>query len=186
MHVMAIIDHPWHKSFSHCVLGRAVATLEGQGHTVDVLDLHQDGFDPVLRVEELAVYTRGQFLDPKVGAYQERVKRADHLLFIFPVWWEVMPAMLKGFFDKVFLPEWAFAEADASPLLGHIQGATIITTMAAPEVIHTSVEPVVTKGILGFCGIQHTRWFNLVAVSDITPDAREAWVAEIEAYLKTL
>ncbi len=186
MHVLVIIDHPWNQSFSHVILKQVTRTLAHAGHSVDVLDLHTEDFDPVLRVGELAVYGRGQFLDPKVGEYQQRVSRADHLVFIFPVWWEVMPALLKGFFDKVFLPEWAFAEADASPLLTHIQGATAITSMDAPEAIHTSVEAVLCKGILEFCGVQQTHWFNICNVSQVSPADRDAWLNDIKNHLQNL
>lgn len=186
MRVMVTIDHPWEGSFNHAILKAVVATLRGAGHEVDVLDLHREGFDPVLRADELALYKQGGYLDPKVAEYQQRIAAAQHLVYIFPVWWEVMPALLKGFFDKVFLPEWAFTEADATPLLTHIAGATIITTMGAPEVIHTSIEPVLCRGILGFCGVRHTRWFNICRVGEITDDERRAWLDEILAYLRGL
>jgi len=186
MRVLAVIDHPWPKSFNHTILKRVVKVFETAEHEVDVLDLHREGFDPVMREEELAVYTQGKFLDPKVADYQRRIDAAEHLIFIFPVWWEVMPAMLKGFFDKVFLPQWAFTEADFSPLLTHIKGATIITTMGAPEPVYTSVEPVLCKGILEACGVRETRWFNLCAVSDVSQADREAWLGEIEMHLRHL
>jgi len=185
MHVMVIIDHPWNQSFSHTIFKHAVSTLEETGHSVDALDLHTEDFDPVLRVEELAIYSTGGFLDPKVGEYQQRIEQADYLVFIFPVWWEVMPALLKGFFDKVFLPEWAFAEADAAPLLTHIKGATVITSMGAPEPIYTSVEAVLCKGILEFSGVQETHWFNICNVSKVSPAEREAWLDDIKRHLKT-
>ncbi|MBI5959896.1 MAG: NAD(P)H-dependent oxidoreductase [Chloroflexi bacterium] len=186
MHVMITIDHPWSQSFNHTVLELVVKTLTSGGHTVDVLDLHHEDFDPVMRVEELSVYSQGTPLDPKVIEYQRRISQADHLVYIFPVWWEVMPALLKGFFDKVFLPQWAFAEADASPLLTHIRSGTAITTMGAPKPIYTSVEPVLCKGILEFCGVQRTRWFNICQVNLIAPEERAAWLNEIEAYFRSL
>jgi NAD(P)H dehydrogenase (quinone) len=186
MHVMVTIDHPWRQSFNFGILRTVVAALDAGGHTVDVLDLQREGFDPVLREAELAIYPQGGSLDPKVREYQARIMAAQHLVYIFPVWWEVMPALLKGFFDKVFLPEWAFAEADAAPLLTHISGATVITTMGAPRPIHTSVEAVVCHGILEFCGVRHTRWFNLCEVGLLTDEARCAWLDQIAAALRTL
>jgi putative NADPH-quinone reductase len=186
MHVMVTLDHPWPQSFNHTILNVVVTALRANDHTVDVLDLHREHFDPVLHVEELAVYKTGKYLDPKVGEYQRRIQQADHLVYIFPVWWEVMPALLKGFFDKVFLPEWAFAEADAAPLLTHIRGATAITTMGSPRPIYTSVEAVLCKGILEFCGVQQTRWFNLCDVGVIAPEPRQAWLSEIEDYFRRL
>ncbi len=186
MHVMVTIDHPWKQSFNHQIMQQVIAVLEQGGHTVDALDLHDEDFDPVMRVEELAVYTQGTVLDPKVRDYQQRIRQADHLVYIFPVWWEVMPALLKGFFDKVFLPGFAFNEADFTPRLTHVKTGTVITTMGAPEVIYTSVEPVLCKGVLEVCGVRATRWFNLTEVSLKPQDARDAWVAEILDYVRAL
>ncbi len=186
MHVMVTIDHPWPESFSFTILDTVVATLKAAGHTVDVLDLDRDDFDPVMRVEELAVYTRGGVLDPKVRDYQARIMAAQHLVYIFPVWWEVMPALLKGFFDKVFLPQWAFTEDGAEPMLTHISGATVITTMGAPRPIYTSVEPVVCKGILEFCGVQRTQWLNLCDAGTLPEETRLVWLAEIAQVMGSL
>ena len=181
MRVLAIIDHPWADSFNHAILGTAVSALEAAGHDVDTIDLHRDRFDPVMRVEELAVYTAGRHLDPLVGDYQARIERAEQLFIIFPVWWETMPALLKGFFDKVFLPGWAFAEADASPLLTHIRGATVITTMGAPKAVHTSVESALCRGTLRMCGVGRTRWINFLDVGNSSPGQRAGWLAEVAA-----
>ncbi len=186
MRVMVTIDHPWKESFNHEIMHRVIEVLEAGGHAVDVLDLHDENFDPVMHVRELAVYTKGEYLDPKVGEYQARIRQADHLIYIFPVWWEVMPALLKGFFDKVFLPGFAFNEADFTPRLTHIKSGTVITTMGAPEVIYTSVEPVLCKGILEVCGVQRTRWYNLTEVSLQPEHVRDAWVDEILAHVRTL
>jgi NAD(P)H dehydrogenase (quinone) len=95
------------------------------------------------------------------------------------VWWESMPALLKGFFDKVFLPGWAFAEADFSPLLTHIRGATVITTMGAPKAVHTSVVSALCKGTLEACGIGPTRWINFLEVGSSTPEQRVSWLEQV-------
>lgn len=186
MRVMVTIDHPWERSFNYVILSRVVAVLHERGCEIDVLNLHQENFDPVMRVQELAGYMQGKSLDPKVADYQRRIMQADHLVYIFPVWWEVMPALLKGFFDKVFLPEWAFQEADAAPLLGHVQTGTAITTMGAPRPIYTSVEPVLCKGILEFCGVQRTRWFNICEVGLKTQEERATWLNDVETYFREL
>lgn len=186
MRVLIIIDHPWPQSFNHAILARVEESLAAGGHELDLLDLHKDGFNPVLNEEELALYEGGGYLDPMVRKYQKRIEAAEHLVFIFPVWWEVMPALMKGFFDKVFLPGWAFDGSDATPLLTYISGATVITTMGAPKVIHTSVEPVLCKGILGFCGILSYRWFNLCDIPNTNPDQRRAYLDDIASYFQDL
>ena len=186
MRVMITIDHPWKESFNHFIMAQIVATLEQGGHTADVLDLHDEDFDPVLRVHELADYGQGIVHDPKVKEYQTRIMQAQHLIYIFPVWWEVMPALLKGFFDKVWTPEFAFTEADFAPLLGHIKTGTAITTMGAPEPIYTSVEPVLCKGILEATGVQQTTWINLADMPNTTEESRAAWVKSILAHVRAL
>jgi NAD(P)H dehydrogenase (quinone) len=179
MRVMAIIDHPRRDSFNHAILAAVVGSFRSAGHEVDILDLHAENFDPVMRVEELAVYTAGRYMDPKIGEYQARLDKADYLYLVFPVWWESMPALLKGFFDKVFLPGWAFAEADFSPLLTHIRGATVITTMGAPKAVHTSVVSALCKGTLEACGIGPTRWINFLEVGSSTPEQRVSWLEQV-------
>jgi NAD(P)H dehydrogenase (quinone) len=178
MRIMVIIDHPWAGSFNHAIYKTVILELRSAGHEVDELDLHLEQFNPVMRVEELAVYAEGRYLDPKVGGYQARIDKAEYLFLVFPVWWEGLPALLKGFFDKVFLPGWAFAEADFSPLLTHVRGATVITTMGAPKAVHTSVEPACCKGTLEACGVGHARWINFLDVGHSTPEQRALWLAQ--------
>lgn len=180
MRVLVTIDHPWKESYNYAILRALLKGLAQAGSEVDLLDLNDEDFNPVMSTEELAVYRQGKVLDPRIGAYQERIYHSDHLVYIFPVWWEVMPARLKGFFDRVFLPEWAFGEEDAAPLLGHILSGTAITTMGAPKPIYTSVDAVLCKGILAFCGIQSTRWINFCEVSRVSAEQRAAWLDEIE------
>lgn len=186
MRVMLVIDHPWGKSYNHQMLAAAMRGLEVAGHKADVVDLHADGFDPVMHVEDLELYRYGGYRDPRVKEYQKRLAAAEHLALIFPVWWEVMPAMLKGFFDKVFLPGFAFEEQDFSPRLTHMTGATILTTMGAPEAIHTSVEAALGRGTLEAVGIKPARWINYLEVSSVSQEQRDAWLADIEALFRAL
>lgn len=186
MRVMVIIDHPYTGSFNHALKDAVLRGLAAGGHAADLLDLHQENFDPVMHREELAGYAQGRYLDPKVGEYQSRIMQAQHLIFIFPVWWQVMPALLKGWLDKVLLPEWAFTEADAIPLLTHITGATAITTMGASEFGDNAVQKMFLGGTLGFCGITHTHYINFLEVQNVSPEQRAQWLAEVEAYARTL
>jgi NAD(P)H dehydrogenase (quinone) len=182
MSVLVTIDHPWSGSFNYAILRSVLKGLESAGHRVDVLDLQAEAFNPVMSTAELEVYHTGKYLDPQIGEYQRRVAAASHLVFIFPVWWETMPARLKGWFDRVFLPEWAFAEADAAPLLTHIRSGTAITTMGAPRAVHTSVEEALLKGTLEMVGVQRTRWLNICEVGAVSDAARRAFLAQVEEY----
>lgn len=186
MRAMVTIAHPWPGSFNFAVLGRVVEALEAGGLEADVLDLYRDDFNPVLSEAELAGYAQGKILDPKVLAYQERIRRAEHLVYIFPIWWEGMPALLKGFFDKVFTPGFAFTEDDFSPLLTHIKSGTAITTMGAPEAKYTDIEKSFLQGTLGVCGVQRTAWLNFVDIPNSTHAQRTAWLDEVAAHVRGL
>ena len=186
MRAMVTIAHPWPGSFNFAVLGRVIEALEAGGHEADVLDLYRDGFNPVLSETELAGYAQGKILDPKVLTYQERIRRAEHLIYVFPIWWEGMPALLKGFFDKVFTPAFAFSESDFSPLLTHIKSGTAITTMGGPEAKYTDLEKSFLQGTLGVCGVQRTRWLNFVDIPNSTHEGRVAWMDEVAAHVRAL
>lgn len=183
---LLVIDHPWNKSFNFVIAERIKNELEGSGVFVDFLNLHEECFNPVLGRTELAEYTKGVFKDPKVGEYQERIKSADFLVFVFPIWWAVMPALLKGFIDKIFLPGWAFKEEDASPLLNHVKNAVVVTTMGAPQEGICTVEDSFCRGLLEFCGIQNWKWFNITEVSNISNERRTAFLDEVGGFCRNL
>ncbi len=193
MNVHVLIDHPRKDSFNYSVLKAFAAGLETAGHTHDILDLNAEEFDPVFSQEELAAYAQGRSsTDPIVPAYQKRLAACDHLAMIFPIWWNVMPARLKGWMDKVLRPGFAFTEGDnPEPLLGHIRGATIMTTSGAPDDIHreasnNGLEGVLCKGALGFCGIAPAEWLNFGGAGVVSREEHVAWLERVEEYASKL
>lgn len=188
MRVLIVYDHPWEKSFNHAILETFMEGLEENHHQIDLIDLNRDGFDPRMTPAELALYGEGKFLDPLVGDYQQRIQQADHLVFIFPIWWQVMPAMLKGFLDKVLLHHWAFIDQKPQPIgkLSHIQGATVITTSGVSSgfynfVYHNALKYTFLKGTLRFCGIHNARWVNFGKAGEASPATRRKWLRETKA-----
>lgn len=186
MHIYIIIDHPKAKSFSYAVLDSFSNGLRQAGHTIDLVDLNRDGFNPVLTEEELTVYGQGISLDPTVKDYQQRLLKADHLALIFPIWWYGMPARLKGWLDKVLLPGFAVT-TDHQPLLTHISGATVLTTSADTdqelrETYHSPIEWSVCKGTLKFCGISPAKWLNFGEAGIASRSDHEAWLEKVYQY----
>lgn len=118
MHVLIVFCHPEPRSFNGALKDVAVETLQRQGHSVEVSDLYAEGFDPV---EGSAHYTEraepdiffplteqrhafeGAALPRDVQREIERLERADLVILQFPLWWHAQPAMLKGWFDRVFV-----------------------------------------------------------------------------------
>ncbi|MCJ7694667.1 MAG: NAD(P)H-dependent oxidoreductase, partial [Anaerolineaceae bacterium] len=146
----------------------------------------------IISEEELAVYSSGGVKDPKVKEYQDRLLEAQHLVLIFPIWWNVMPARLKGWMDKVLLPGFAFTPDQVpAPLLNHIQRASIFTTSGSPDDYHRkeynkALEWVLSKGTLEFCGIKQVKLFNFGETGFAPRKKHEAWLEFVRDYSSKL
>jgi putative NADPH-quinone reductase len=108
MRVLVLFAHPVETSFVAALHRRVVATLRSRGHEVDDLDLYAEKFDPVLSRATLLNYLDASKNRAEVAAYVERVLAADALVLVFPVWFDGLPAILHGFFERVFLPGVSF------------------------------------------------------------------------------
>lgn len=188
MQTLVILAHPYSKSYCHALYQRVVQQLEQAGHTVDRLHLDAEDFDPVMRDTDLAVYAKGESADPAVAAYQSRIDAAQQLVFIFPIWWEVMPALLKGFIDKVFTKGWAYepGKIGVKGHLTHIQRAVVVTTMNTPKWAYRllygdAVQRALVRGTLRKCGVRKVEWVALSPVSHAGDAKRQAWLTQVGA-----
>ncbi|MGV3574780.1 MAG: NAD(P)H-dependent oxidoreductase [Devosia sp.] len=109
MRVHVIHAHPVETSFSRTLFRTAIEGLQSAGHEVDALNLYEEGFSPVLTREERQNYhdVPGN-LTPEIKPYVDRLRAADALVVVHPVWNYGYPAILKGYFDRVFLPGVSF------------------------------------------------------------------------------
>ncbi|MEI6650461.1 MAG: NAD(P)H-dependent oxidoreductase [Candidatus Moraniibacteriota bacterium] len=134
--------------------------LIGKGKSYEVLDLYGIGFDPVLRAEEMA--DRGMSTtDVKVRELQEKIAAEREFMFIYPTWWSNVPAILKGFYDRVFSRGFAFRYRSNGFPEGLLKGkrALVITTSGGPAIFQQLVRlsrsiRVSTSDTLEFCGIR--------------------------------
>lgn len=136
MRVLYLYCHPVPESFHGALRAEALAGLARGGHEVDLMDLYAEGFDPVLgpderrRYHDLARNRHG--LEVRI----DRLQRAQALVVQFPTWCFGPPAMLKGFFDRLFLPGVAFDLSDPArvrPLLGNLIRIAGIVTYGRPR-----------------------------------------------------
>ncbi len=136
MRVLHLYCHPLPESF-HGALRAAVGRgLARAGHEVDLLDLYAEGFDPVLGAEERRGYHDLARNRRKLESYVARLLAAEALVVQFPTWCFGPPAMLKGFFDRLFLPGVAFDLSEPErvrPLLGNIGKIAGIVTYGRPR-----------------------------------------------------
>jgi putative NADPH-quinone reductase len=161
MHILMVLAHPLEESFAASVARIARETLEARGHTVDLLDLYREGFDPRLTVAERGRYFDKDYDASGVSPWIERLKAADGLVLVFPQWWFNFPAILKGFFDRVFAPGVAFDHDAAGgrivPRLRNIRLFWVLTSTGSPWwVVHlymgNPVRRLLKRGIAAFCG----------------------------------
>jgi NAD(P)H dehydrogenase (quinone) len=188
MRTFIVFDHPYEGSLTRAALDSVLRGCQRAGHTTDLADLHADEFDPVLRAPDLARYSEGISSDPHVTDYQKRIDTADHIVMIFPVWWQVMPAMSKGFLDKVLTPNWAFEIHDDAPvgMLSRLS-VTLVTVMGSPAAYYdgtlaTPLHGMCRLGTWEFVGVSQDRvsWLNFYDVDNSTPFSRKRWLSEIE------
>ena len=130
MKILVLYAHPVETSFNAGLHRLIVERLTAAGHGVDDCDLNAEGFDPRLtRTERVAYHDERGPADP-AAPYVERLLAADALVLSFPVWNFGYPAILKGFFDRVFLPGVSFKLVDGkvSPTLHNIRKVAAVTT----------------------------------------------------------
>lgn len=136
MRVLVIYCHPVETSYNAALHREVLAGLRAAGHDVDDCDLYAEGFDPVLSREERLGYHEVPSNRLPVQAYVDRLLRAEALVFCFPTWCFGMPAMLKGYFDRVLMPGVAFDISDpqnVKPALTHIRRISAVVTYGRPR-----------------------------------------------------
>lgn len=110
MHALVVLSHPDPGSLSHAVAKRIGEGLKEAraGNTFEIADLQAEGFDPRYSVGDRAAHHHTAPPPADVLAEQARIERADALVLVYPVYWWSMPALLKGWIDRVFANGWAY------------------------------------------------------------------------------
>ncbi|MGY1550271.1 NAD(P)H-dependent oxidoreductase [Microbacterium sp. A588] len=107
MHLLTIFSHPFRDRYPAAVMDSFHDPFMRAGHTIDVLDLHREQFDPRFTAEDHAHFWGGP-VPPGIEEMHRRVEEADRLAFVFPVYWWSMPALMKGWIERVFTAGWAY------------------------------------------------------------------------------
>jgi putative NADPH-quinone reductase len=135
MRVLYLYVHPLEESFHAAIRDAARAGLADAGHDVDLCDLYAEGFNPVLTAAERRGYHEIPANRAPVEPYVQRLERAEAIVMSFPTWCFGLPAMLKGWMDRVLLPGVSFRLEDgvAKPNLQHIRRIAGISTYGRPR-----------------------------------------------------
>lgn len=181
--ITIVYAHPNTDSFNHSILNSITSMLTDEGKDYNVIDLYADGFNPVLSHKELQMAQHGKTDDPLVMRYQKMLRdTTDSMIFIFPIWWGMMPAMIKGFIDKVFMKGiiYDFApEGLMLPMLS-ISPTTIITTSQEDTAeLEAFFNNVFIPQVLNAVGINNVHWYNCDNTSTSSREHRQAFVDNI-------
>ncbi len=132
MRLLAIHAHPTDDSFN-ADLHRAVLERLRQQHEVDICDLYAEGFDPVLGADDLRAYMNSE-VPAAIAPHAERLRASQGLVFMFPTWNYGLPAIVKGYLDRVWRPGVSFDLKDGrpAPRLRHVTHLAVITTYGSP------------------------------------------------------
>ncbi len=160
MKVLVICAHPNPESFNHALLEEFTKGLKEAGYGYESLDLFASGFDPCFKPGDFSQFTGGQMPDD-VQEQQKKVKGAEALVFIHPVWWWGPPAILKGWLDRVFSFGFAYKLGEKGPEgLLDIKKVLLITTTMGGEAqykalgIEDAMKTIDRATFTGVCGIK--------------------------------
>ncbi len=191
MKSLIIYCHPNPQSFNHAVLETVSRELQPKGE-IRVKDLYQMNWNPVLGPSDFEKLFSGQ-ANPDVAQEQNDIRWADLLVFIFPIWWNDRPALLKGWIDRVLSAGFAY-QMTAEGVQGLLGGkkALVITTSGGDQKtmedtgILAAFKSTVVQGTLNFCGINDVTYKNCFAVPAVSDEERKKYLEEITALVKKL
>lgn len=185
MKITAIDGHPGTDRLVSALLERYLSSAERAGAQITRVILRDMDFDPILHEG----YREIQALEPDLEAARDAITDCDHLIIGFPMWWGGQPALLKGFFDRVFLPGYAFKYHANNPLWDRLlagRSADVFITADTPKwyfsLFHGAPILRQMKGqILGFSGFKPVRQFYFAPVRKATDAQKDKWLNTAEA-----
>ncbi|HCF58690.1 MAG TPA: flavodoxin family protein [Myxococcales bacterium] len=192
MKALIVYAHPNPKSFCKAIADRARDELERLGHQVRLHDLYAQGWNPVLGPDDFEALFKGA-VSEDVAREQSDVLWADLLVFVYPIWWYERPAIVKGWFDRVFSAGFAY-QATTQGLQGLLGGrrALVLTTSGADEEsdrksgMTEAKQVTVMAGSLRSTGLEPVVYKNYFAVPLVTDAQRAGMLEDVRAQVRAL
>ncbi len=188
--ILIIIGHPDEESFNFGIFNAYKTGALNSGAEVQEIKIRDLKFNPNLEFG----YRKRTELEPDLLEAQDKIKWADHLVWIYPVWWGSVPAIMKGFIDRVFLPGFAFKKREGSVwwdkfLVG--KSARLISTLDQPvwfyKLVNGSPSDKAMKRLtMNFVGIKKVKITNIGPLRLSKPEFRTKWLQKIENLGKQL
>jgi NAD(P)H dehydrogenase (quinone) len=197
VNTLVVVAHPENRSFCAELARRAAERLRREGE-VRLLDLYAEDFDPVIRPSQFPTRASADRFEPMVEqAHQVAIDKtaadiADHqlalawsdcVLLVFPLWWWSMPAMMKGWIDRVFSTDFAYGKTDLGGRVGMV--CTTAETKAKRFLAKDGRNPLnhIERGILKFCGLTVAPSFVVSDIYDLSDGDRHKLLSDFEEWV---
>lgn len=187
---LVVFAHPCEESFSAALHKTTVETLQSAGWEVDDCDLNAEGFNPVLTAQERRDYHNTEVNTVPVQEYVDRLRSADAMVLVYPIWNFGYPAILKGYFDRVFLPGVSFKmeNGGVQGCLTNIRKLAAVTTYGATPIrAFLAGDPprkLIKRAVWGATKPDKVRYLALYDMNNADLPKRAAFLAKVKAELE--
>jgi putative NADPH-quinone reductase len=196
VNVLVVHAHPDPASFNHTLFETAVTALRAGGHTVETIDLYAEGFSAVMTAAERKAYhSPAPILDPQVARHAQLVRWANALVFVYPTWWAGLPAILKGWLDRVLVAGVAFdfhpRTHKVRPALRNARLILGISTYGSPRWFGFAMADAGRRTLLRalwLCCPRRTRrrWIAMHGIDGTSEAERTAFLHKVDRELRAL
>jgi len=187
---LVVVAHPVSTSLTRAAADRAVTGLESAGHEVTLLDLYAEGFAPAMsHGERVAYHSETPLISSDAIRAAELVRSSQILVFAYPTWWSDAPAIMRGFFERVFIPSVAFeldpGAGKVKPIMDHVSHLVGISTYGSPwtyvKIVHDNGRRMITRALRMCTGRRtKTTWLGLYHIDDADDAVLTAFLERIE------
>lgn len=194
--VLVVVAHPCDDSFTHAAARAALDGLDRAGHRTDVIDLYAEGFRTAMSLDErLAYETPDPVLDDQVARYIALLRAADTIVFVYPTWWSGLPAILKGWLERVTVPGVGFTFDERTgkvrPGLTHLRRIVGVSTYGSPRryvlLINDNGRRTLTRALKMAAGLRaRTTWLGMYALDTSTADDRARFLEAVARRLERI
>lgn len=182
--VLVINGHPDNKSFCRALAEQYSIGANSIDAECEIIHLSDIEFSPILSHG----YRKRTELEPDLLKAWEAIKKAEHIVFVYPNWWGTYPALLKGFIDRLFLPGFAFEYQENSPFPKKLlagKTARLIVTTDTPDWYYSLVfkkpgHNSMKRSVLGFCGIKPVKITTFGAIRGSKDSQRSIWLNKVK------
>jgi NAD(P)H dehydrogenase (quinone) len=190
MQNLILLAHPTKGSFCHSITERVQQTLQELDVDTNIRDLYAMKFDPVMTDEDIEKSKQND-LPAEIKTEQKLILDADFITLIYPVWWGGMPAILKGYIDRVFTYGFAFTSGERGPigLLKEKKILSFVTHGAPKEVyekqgMYSAMNTISNKAVVEFSGMKSLINKYYSSISQVDESTKEIFLEDVESTIK--